>query len=37
MQGSGKGAMRGIIPRAIEQVAMYKESLEKEGWKYGEL
>lgn len=35
MQGLGNGAMRGIIPRAIEQVARYKQSLERDGWKYG--
>ena len=34
MQGSGLGQMRGIIPRAIEQVGRYKEQLELEGWKY---
>lgn len=34
MQGSGVGQMRGIIPRAIEQVGKYKETLEKDGWKY---
>ena len=26
--------MRGIIPRAIEQVGSYKEMLEVEGWRY---
>jgi len=34
MQGSGNGQMRGIIPRAIEQVGEYKQNLEKQGWKY---
>jgi len=34
MQGSGVGQMRGIIPRAIEQVGKYKKCLEKDGWKY---
>jgi len=34
MQGSGFGQMRGIIPRAIEQVGEYKELLEQDGWQY---
>lgn len=34
MQGSGVGQMRGIIPRAIEQVGEYKQTLEKDGWQY---
>merc|ERR1719330_1629115 len=34
MQGSGVGQMRGIIPRAIEQVGDYKQTLEKDGWQY---
>jgi len=34
MQGSGVGQMRGIIPRAIEQVGQYKAALEQEGWRY---
>jgi len=34
MQGSGNGPMRGIIPRAIEQVGDYKTQLEKDGWQY---
>lgn len=34
MQGTGTGQMRGIIPRAIEQVGQYKEQLEKDGWQY---
>ncbi|KAG5179631.1 P-loop containing nucleoside triphosphate hydrolase protein [Tribonema minus] len=32
--GSGAGPMRGIIPRAMEQVGRYKCSLEKQGWAY---
>jgi len=34
MQGSGNGPMRGIIPRAIEQVGEYKQQLERDGWQY---
>lgn len=34
MQGSGDGPMRGIIPRAMQQVAMYKTELEEKGWEY---
>jgi kinesin family protein C1 len=34
MQGSGNGQMRGIIPRAIEQVGDYKAQLERDGWRY---
>ncbi|GMH96701.1 hypothetical protein TrST_g5295 [Triparma strigata] len=34
MQGSGIGQMRGIIPRAIEQVGAYKLELERDGWEY---
>lgn len=34
MQGTGNGQMKGIIPRAIEQVGQYKELLEKDGWQY---
>jgi kinesin family protein C1 len=34
MSGSGKGSMRGIIPRAIEQVGAYKTALEAKGWEY---
>jgi len=34
MQGSGTGQMRGIIPRAIEQVGKYKTELEADGWQY---
>eukprot|EP00592_Proboscia_alata_P029468 CAMPEP_0194429668 /NCGR_PEP_ID=MMETSP0176-20130528/48595_1 /TAXON_ID=216777 /ORGANISM="Proboscia alata, Strain PI-D3" /LENGTH=936 /DNA_ID=CAMNT_0039243017 /DNA_START=206 /DNA_END=3016 /DNA_ORIENTATION=+ len=34
MQGSGVGAMRGIIARAMEQIGQTKASLETEGWNY---
>jgi len=34
MQGSGSAQMKGIIPRAIEQVGNYKRQLEADGWKY---
>jgi len=34
MQGSGNGQMRGLIPRAIEQVGQYKNELERDGWEY---
>lgn len=34
MQGSGSGAMRGIIPRSIQKVGSYKEELERDGWQY---
>ncbi|KAJ8613823.1 hypothetical protein CTAYLR_004909 [Chrysophaeum taylorii] len=34
MQGSGRGAMRGIIPRALEQVATYLEEQRERGWEY---
>lgn len=34
MSGSGNGSMRGIIPRAIEQVGAYKIALEAKGWEY---
>ena len=34
MQGFGTGQMRGIIPRAIEQVGSYKQQLENDGWQY---
>ena len=33
MQGM-RDNLRGIIPRAIEQVGQYKETLENDGWKY---
>merc|ERR1712038_1104490 len=32
--GSGTGQMKGIIPRAIEQVGEYKNELERDGWQY---
>ena len=32
MQGSGAGAMRGIIPRAMQQVGAYKLEREEKGW-----
>ena len=35
MQGKGKGVMRGLIPRSIEQIAAHKEMLEKDGWAFG--
>jgi len=34
MQGSGNGNMRGIIPRAMQQVGIYKTELESKGWQY---
>jgi kinesin family protein C1 len=34
MQGSGNGSMRGVIPRAMEQVGIYKKQLEEKGWVY---
>ena len=34
MQGSGDGSMRGIIPRAMQQVGLYKTQLENKGWVY---
>jgi kinesin family protein C1 len=34
MQGSGTGSMRGIIPRAMQQVGLYKNELECKGWEY---
>lgn len=34
MQGSGNGSMRGIIPRAMQQVGLYKTELEGRGWEY---
>jgi len=34
MQGSGNGSMRGVIPRAMEQVGIYKTELEAKGWQY---
>lgn len=34
MNGSGEGSMRGIIPRAMEQVGAYKRELQEKGWTY---
>lgn len=34
MQGAPSGDQRGIIPRAIEQVAAYKAQLEESGWEF---
>lgn len=34
MQGSGSGSMRGVIPRAVQQVGQYKSALEEKGWNY---
>lgn len=34
MQGSGTGSMRGVIPRAMQQVGIYKKELEAKGWDY---
>lgn len=34
MQGTGSGAMRGLIPRSIEQIGLHKKKLEQEGWEY---
>jgi kinesin family protein C1 len=34
MNGSGEGSMRGIIPRAMEQVGAYKRQLQEKGWNY---
>lgn len=34
MNGSGDGSMRGIIPRAMEQVGAYKRQLQEKGWNY---
>lgn len=34
MQGCGNGSMRGIIPRAMQQVGQYKRELECKGWEY---
>ncbi len=34
MQGFGHGPMKGIIPRAMEQVGRYKTMLESQGWVY---
>jgi kinesin family protein C1 len=34
LNGSGDGSMRGIIPRAMEQVGLYKRQLQEKGWVY---
>ena len=34
MQGRGSGAMRGLIPRSIEQIGAHKILLEKDGWEF---
>eukprot|EP01038_Epipyxis_sp_PR26KG_P005260 gene5260-7309_t len=34
MQGSGNGSMRGVIPRAIQQLGISKMYMEKKGWEY---
>ena len=34
LQGTGSGAMRGLIPRSIEQIGLHKKKLEQEGWEY---
>lgn len=34
MCGSGQGVMRGIIPRALEQVSSYLDSQRERGWRY---
>mmetsp|Transcript_14640 Transcript_14640/g.25801 ORF Transcript_14640/g.25801 Transcript_14640/m.25801 type:complete len:1036 (-) Transcript_14640:556-3663(-) len=34
MQGSGHGEQRGIIPRAIEQIGVYRELMKPKGWVY---
>ena len=34
MQGCGSGHMKGIIPRAMQQVGVYKTELETKGWEY---
>lgn len=34
MNGSGNGSMRGIIPRAMEQVGSYRRALREKGWVY---
>jgi kinesin family protein C1 len=34
MQGTGTASMRGLIPRSIEQIGNYQQTLEKEGWVY---
>lgn len=34
MQGSGNGAMRGIIPRAVEQILQQSQKMESHGWSF---
>lgn len=34
MQGSGNGVMRGIIPRAVEQVLSQAHALQKQSWEF---
>ncbi|RYH20469.1 hypothetical protein EON65_23365 [archaeon] len=34
MNGSGTGSMKGIIPRAMEQVGAYRRALQEKGWVY---
>lgn len=34
MQGYGKGDMRGIIPRSIEKIGIYREEMLEKGWVY---
>ncbi len=34
MQGSGSGAMRGIIPRAVEQILNQAKAMRKQKWKF---
>jgi kinesin family protein C1 len=34
MQGSGSGAMKGIIPRAVEQILNQAKALQKQRWKF---
>jgi len=34
MQGYGKGDMRGIIPRSIEKIGIYRDVMKDKGWIY---
>lgn len=34
MQGSGNGAMRGIIPRAVEKILQQAQSMQAHGWEF---
>jgi kinesin family member C1 len=34
MQGYGKGDMRGIIPRSIEKIGIYRDTMIEKGWVY---